>query len=88
MSQVLVQQSRSIGLAIEGEGLAAKAVLRSLQGKKGQPLNGRSRAQHSGSSSGGRNPVSPTAQVPNPPSVTTHLCVLLSCNPYLRLALC
>lgn len=66
---MLVQQSRSIRLKIEGEGLASKAAMRSLQGKKGDILKGLPPTQLASSAAG-----RPTA-TPPPAPVRPHACV-------------
>ena len=45
--QALVEQSRRIGLILEGEGLAQRATVRSLQGHRGNILSSAAAASHS-----------------------------------------
>ena len=45
--QALVEQSRRIGLVLEGDGLAQRATVRSLQGHRGNILSSAAAASHS-----------------------------------------
>ena len=45
--QALVEQSRRIGLVLEGDGLAQRATVRSLQGHRGNILSSAAAAAHS-----------------------------------------